>query len=445
MRKYLCFYLIIAVLSLCACSHESTSQDNDQTVEITNSGAWCWFQDPRAIYISDQRKRTYTGWVTKDGNLQIGAYDHITGQTEVVTIKEEWGVDDHNNNSFLILPDNRIMIFYAQHNKARLYSRTTSNPEDISKWDDEITVSNTQNITYSHPVYLSNEKRFYVFWRGESWKPTFSTSIDGITWTVPKIFLQDSGRENPGVRPYLKVVSDGKSEIHFAFTDGHPHVEPENSIYYIKYKNGIFYKADDSVVGSMSDLPIQHHQSDVVYNGKIDKVRSWIWDIAVTEKGNPVIAYTRLPNKTDHRYHYAYWNDNAWVDKELSSGGTWFPQTSFFGDEKEPYYSGGIVIDHENPSIVYLSKQIEGIFEIEKWITSDSGKNWSSSAITKHSKYNNVRPVIPRGHENNVDSILWMNGTYVHYTNYDTRILMFKPPHISARQTAAADVRTSRR
>lgn len=103
------------------------------------------------------------------------------------------------------------------------------------------------------------------------------------------------------------------------------------------------------------------------------------------------------------------------------------------------------MIDHQNPSIVYLSKQIDGVFEIEKWMTSDSGKNWSSFAITKHSKYNNVRPVVPRGHESNVDSVLWMNGKYVHYTSYNTRILMFKSPNISAQQSAAADVPSSRR
>lgn len=332
MRKCLFFGLVIAVLYLCGCSNDSSSPNISPAVEITSSGAWCWFQDPRAIYISEQRKRTYAGWVTNDGKLQIGAYDHVSGITEVVTVKEEWGVNDHNNNSFLVLPDNRIMIFYAQHNGTGLYSRKTTNPEDISKWDDEITIANTQKITYSNPVYLSNENRFYVFWRGESWKPTFSTSIDGVRWSVPKIFLRDSGREDSSVRPYLKVVSDGKSEIHFAFTDGHPGVEPENSIYYIKYKNGLFYKAGGSVVGSMSDLPMQHRDSDLVYNGKISKVRSWVWDIAVTVKGNPVIAYTQLPTTTDHRYHYVYWNGNAWVDTELTAGGKWFPQTSFLED-----------------------------------------------------------------------------------------------------------------
>lgn len=434
MRRKLFFYLTNAICFLCDRTPYLTWQDNNKAVEFTRSGAWCWFQDPRAVYISGQRKRTYAGWVTKDGQLRVGAYDHVTGDTEEITIKEVWGVDDHGNNSFLVLPDNRIMIFYAQHGGRALCSRTTSNPEDISKWDNEITISNTKRITYSHPLYLSDEGLFYVFWRGESWKPTFSTSTDGVVWTAPKILLQDIDREKRNIRPYFKVVSDGKSAIHFAFTDGHPRNTPGNSIYYVKYKNATFYNAADAVVGTMSDLPIQHQNSDIVYDGKIDKVRSWVWDIAVNEYGWPVIAFSRFPDKTDHRYHYAYWNGSAWVDKELTSGGKWFPQTSFFKEEKEPHYSGGIAIDHENPSIVYLSKQIDGVFEIEKWITSDLGKHWSTYAITKYSKYNNIRPVIPRGHESGVDSILWMNGNYVHYTNFETKILMNAPMDISNQQ-----------
>jgi hypothetical protein len=399
--------------------------ENHSIIELADSGAWCWFQDPRAIYVSGQRKRTYAGWVTKDGKLQIGAYDHDSGQTEVATIRDDWGVDDHGNNSFLALPDNRIMIFYAQHNKAGLFSRVTSNPEDIRTWDDETVVSDTERITYSHPAYLSDEKKFYVFWRGESWKPTFSTSDDGETWTSPKILIQDGGRESVGVRPYLKVASNGKSEIHFAFTDGHPAVEPENSIYYAKYRNGIFCKADGAVVGTMDDLPLNPRRGDVVYNGKTHRESSWIWDVAATGEGNPVIVYARFPSAEDHRYRYAHWIGNRWVDVELAPGGRWFPQTPLDEDERERYYSGGIAIDHENPNTVYLSRQIDGIFEIEQWTTHDSGENWTSHAITKNSEYGNVRPVVPRGREASDGTVLWMNGNYVHYTEFDTRIQMF--------------------
>ncbi len=442
MRKCYILSLILATILLCACSPDPTSENiNGTALKFSSDGAWCWFQDPRSVYISGNAKRTYAGWVTKDGKLQVGAYDHSTGKIEKVTIREKWGADDHNANSFLVLPDNRIMIFYTRHDSTGLYSRTTLNPEDIRKWSDEIMVSNTRRITYSHPVYLRDEKRIYLFWRGESRKPTFSTSTDGFAWTAPQILFQDSGRERLNVRPYLKVTSDGLSDIHFAFTDGHPNREPENSIYYIKYKKGIFTKANGTLVGTMSDLPIQHRYSDIVYDGMSSKVRSWVWDISVNETGNPVIAYTRFPEKNDHRYHYAYWDDNTWLDSEITPGGGWFPETPMFAEERETYYSGGMAINQSNPNVVYLSREIDKIFEIERWETRDHGNTWFSCAITSDSKYNNVRPVVPKGRESNVESVLWMQGEYIHFTDYDTKILMLKPHSYSAQKSSAADAR----
>ena len=72
------------------------AQNNTSIATITEDGAWCWFQDPRAVYIEGKFKKTYTGWVTRGGKLQVGAYDHRTGKTEIITLKEKWGADDHN-------------------------------------------------------------------------------------------------------------------------------------------------------------------------------------------------------------------------------------------------------------------------------------------------------------------------------------------------------------
>ena len=180
--------------------------------------------------------------------LQVGAYDHNSGGINYYTLKEEWDVDDHNSNSWLVLPDKRLMACYTRHNKRGLFCRSTSKPEDIRAWEDEVTVTDAL-VTYSQPVHLSDEGRFYIFWRGPSWKPTFAWSTDGRRWSEPRILVQEKGKESENVRPYLKVVSDGKGQIHFAFTDGHPHDETQNSIYYLKYEKGAFYKADGTKVG----------------------------------------------------------------------------------------------------------------------------------------------------------------------------------------------------
>ncbi len=266
------------------------------------------------------------------------------------------------------------------------------------------------------PGYLRKENRFYVFWRGSNWQPTFSTSSDGRKWTEPKTLIQGKG-----ARPYTKIVDDGISSIHFAFTDGHPRKEKKNSLYYLRYKSGHFFKANSSLASTMAALPISPDKADRVYDGGA-KGRAWVWDIALDKDRLPVIAFTRLPSETDHRYCYARWDGEQWLDVQVTRAGKWFPQTPDGKREREPHYSGGMALDHANPSILYVSRPMKGEFEIERWQTTDRGGTWRSQAITRQSNVLNVRPVVPRGHTGRTSAVLWMFGSYKHYTKYKTGI-----------------------
>jgi len=325
-----CCIAVFAATLLSGCH----GQNELNKVTITMDGAWCWFQDPRAVYINGEHERTYAQWMTSEGKLQVGAYGHKSGKIETHTLKENWDRDDHNVGAFLILPDNRLMVFYARHNKTGIFCRTTVNPEDIHNWNEEVAVCMSEFITYAHPVYLSEENRIYVFWRGLTWKPTFATSQDGISWSEPRVLIQDEGKESNKIRPYTKITSDGRSSIHVAFTDGHPAQEKQNSVYYLKYEKDQFFRADGSIIGTMDNLPVQHNQSDVIYDCTVSGILSWVWDIALDEEGYPVVAYTRFPKTTDHRYHYARWDGKEWVDVQLIpvAGGSLKPRK---GKKKE--------------------------------------------------------------------------------------------------------------
>jgi hypothetical protein len=84
------------------------------------------------------------------------------------------------------------------------------------------------------------------------------------------------------------------------------------------------------------------------------------------------------------------------------------------------------VLDHENPSIVYLSRQVNDVFEIERWQTQNGGKDWTSQAITSNSLHNNIRPFAIRNYaESDSIRVLWMNvDRYIHYTDYQSSIKM---------------------
>ena len=413
----------IIVLSLV--SPDITAQPSDP-IQFTSDGAWCWFQDPRAVYISGEHNRTYAQWVTKEGRLQVGLYDHDTKSVELETIKENWDADDHNVGAFIVLEDNRLMLFYARHNKEGLFCRTSTYPENIHFWEEEVEISNTDRITYAHPFFLSEESRFYVFWRGPSWKPTFSTSEDGIQWSTPRILLQDPKNSHNSVRPYTKIVSDGKSTFHVAFTDGHPRNEEENSIYYISYSDGLFKTADGKVIGEMVDIPLNPADADIVYDANSSGIRSWVWDIAVDPSGNPVVAYTRLPSPNHHIYHLAYSDGTVWRDLEVSLAGGWFPETPAGKEEREKHYSGGISLNQENPFIVYLSRPFNGTFEISRAEYKPNQGIWLNQELTSKSKHNNIRPLYARGAAPDREVVLWMSGSYIHWTDFNTGIYLFE-------------------
>lgn len=393
---------------------------------FTPDGAWCWFSDPRAIA---RDGHTYAGWVTEDGSVVIGAWEHKTGRISTSILHAQFERDDHDNPALIFLPDGKLAAFYSLHASGDMRLRVTVSPGDISEWQPERSLGfvapdrGKRGTTYANPVLLADEANaLYVFWRGSDFKPTFAISHDlGKTWSAPRTLLARPGADDTN-RPYLKLCRDRKERIDFVFTDGHPRNEPTNSVYYFRYEKGAFFKADSTRLGELKDLPLDPARCDRVYSG-IGDARAWIWAIAVTPDGQPVIAFTRLPAEYEHRYAVAHWDGKTWCISEICPAGKWFPQTPSGEKEREPHYSGGMSLDHANPFTLYTSRRIEGIFEIERWQSTDVGKTWTSQPVTNHSEHDNVRPFAVCNASAEGPALLWMSSEYyVHYTNFHTTI-----------------------
>lgn len=406
---------------------------------LADTGAWNWCQDPKAVTYIGEHRRTYAGWVSGDGSVIVAMYDHDSGELTTANVHERLERDDHDNPVFLFLNDGRIRTYYSPHGGVSspgavpgLRYRTSRFPEHVDYWHDEqMLQTNTGGRwgwTYPNVVTLADEGecgRTYLFWRGGDGRPAISSSDDeGDTWEKAANLVFSEG-----VRPYLKCVGDGYSRIHFAFTDGHPRHDPTNSLYYCFYERGAFFRADGTHIRDIEDLPIFPRDADRVYDARADSVRAWVWDIALDEYDRPVIAYTNFPETDDHRYRYARWNGESWDDHEICPAGSW---TVDADPEKhtirqELWYSGGIALDHNDPSIVYLSRPVNDVFEIERWRTPDGGATWSHEPVTCNSAADNIRPVVPRGHTADGPDVLWLHGDYIHYEDYETSVRMRAP------------------
>lgn len=427
--RHISILLIIPILS----SFVSTGQ-NSMNV-LTDDGAWCWFSDPRAIMTNSGE--IVTGWVKKDGSVEVAQFDINSKSVQTNILFDQLEVDDHDNPAFVELPSGEIIAMYAWHSTDKgIIFQKTDRSGDIQSFSEPLVMRPgvetllpkfpRETFTYANPFYLSDEKTLYSFGRWIGYKPNWIKSKDGgKTWSDETVIISRTPFD-PNNRPYVKYASDGKSRIHLLFTDGHPRVEPTNSVYHCYYEADAFWRSDGTKICSVDQLPFAPEEATVLYQADSISGRAWIADIGLDSLGTPYVLYTRHPSETDHRYHYAFFDskENSWIDHEICKAGRWFPQTQPDKEEREPHYFGNLTLHPADPTIIFLSRQINERFEIEKRVTSDYGNTWEIFPVTQNSTYDQVRPYIPRNTGiNDPTVVLWMqNQKYIHYTDFNSEI-----------------------
>lgn len=430
------FSLLLYSLSAVATPHTVTDtlRYAEEYDKVTRNGAWCWFSDPRAIYVGDM---IYGGFVDDEGSIWAFRYDPATGRKRQHKVFDKLHYDDHANPSVMALADGRIALFFSAHGGTKdspLYCAVGKRPGRIDEWDVQavdIDMKGKLGVCYSNPVTLSSENnRTYVFFRGRNFKPTYVYSDDTLrTWSAPATIVvndPDYGQEG---RPYMKVATDGKDKIFFAFTDGHPRDRATNSIYFMMYSGGKLRRADGTVISDGLTQPVSPNQTDKVYDATKTYDKAWIWDVAIDSAGNPALVYARFSNRNNvHSYWHARWNGTAWENRKITDAGQWFPrndQNNKNFNETENNYSGGVYLDHNNPNVVYTSRPIGGIYEIERWTLTDTGKSgkWLREEVTAKSGRDNVRPYVVRNYPAGAPHVMWMyNYKYPHFRAYESAL-----------------------
>ncbi|NND34884.1 MAG: hypothetical protein HKN76_20020 [Saprospiraceae bacterium] len=397
---------------------------------LSSDGAWCWFSDPRAVYYKGNREQLYFGHVNSLGDVMIGSRDMVSHKVQSFVLHDTLEVDDHNVPSILVLPSGHLLAFYNEHN-GHVFMRKSTRTEDVTAWDQEQIISqanDTFNYCYTNPARLSDENgRIFLVGRKvgptrsfEHWQHYLRFSNDeGQTWSDELTLLDNQGRQNP---PYLKITTDHRGRIDFLFTDGHPKIGSDVSTYHMYYQGDSFYQTSGDPICPIEKLPIAIKSVNKVYDAVPTQIRSWIWDIALKD-GKPVITYARYHSEHDHIYHYAHWNGDQWEDHEIVNSGSWMPSLWQGDVVREAHYSGGIVLNHADPTEIFLSRNIAGKFEMERRRLLPTGR-WSSTPITENSTVNNVRPYVVDQCPPGQTILLWMHGLYRHYTEFDVEIKM---------------------
>ena len=294
-RRWLLATVAIGIAMTIAFTATATPTERDG--ELVADGSWCWFQDPRAVHHVGAHDRTYVGYVTSRGDIDIISQDNGTAALTHTTLHPRLIADDHAAPGLVVLPNGKIAVFYATHGGDHyMRYRVSTTPENITTFGPERTLNLGGPVTYANPIYLPAEQRLFLFYRGTStpWM-TSTADLTGLTgWTTPRQVITPRATHTAVsalTRPYVKYATNDHDEIAVLFTDGHPQGDTENglptSTYEITYKAGAFWTPAGANLGAgpihIDDLRASH------------PTRSSTTTLAAPHRGSNPPPSTQLP------------------------------------------------------------------------------------------------------------------------------------------------------
>ncbi|MEN8151152.1 MAG: BNR-4 repeat-containing protein, partial [Planctomycetota bacterium] len=422
---------------------------------LMTNGGWCWYQDPRAIVLGDGRVvfnsvagATYGG--IDGGDLYVTTWNPKTNGLQHFELADKFEKNDHAAGALLELPDGRIHAVYGRHVGDRGPRwRTTVEAGAIGSWTEEATFDIGARYSYTNLYRLSAEAgRLYNFSRTRGFNPNCTISDDGgktwkygwrlLSWTKEDLKGDPKFTGIDGCRPYVRYAGNGRDEIHFITTEDHPRAY-DNSIWHGYYKGGKLHDSTGKVVGEpgldgTSDVkPTSFSQA---FAGAPDRV-AWGADLELDAEGRPYCAFSVQVDGAkergkrgkptvgqDHRYWYARFDGEKWHAHEMAYAGTrLYPM--------EDDYTGLVALDPDDPDVAVISTNADPVtgkplisktdglrhWELYRGKTADGGKAWKWTAITRDSKVDNLRPLIP-ANPGGKRVILWCRGDFKSYGNY---------------------------
>jgi hypothetical protein len=389
--------------------------------QIIADGVWTWFSDPRAVYYNGA---TYIMAVDSAGTCRIHKYVHATGVTTSTNLSSVGlEIDDHNNGSLVFLSNGKIVAFYGQHNDSTFRYKVSTNAEDITSWSaEQARGSGEGNYSYPNCFELSQVPgKHWLFTRrwkdgGATRNPSYRTFTDLGTIPSATVSAYTDVFEVSSQRPYWKIASNGVDTLHFAITNGHPN-ETTTSLYhfYMQLVAGVPKYYTSAGVEITAGLPFGTANVTQVYDGS--STECWVSDCAIDGSGYPRILWMRYPGNDGSaiEYYHARWNGSTWTNVKITDDGAGLYSGELF-------YHGGLCFDSQDISKVYLSKPVSSVRQIQKWATTDNGATWSKTAdVTSGGSSKRLRPYSPRNH-NGYMPLIWLDGTYTTYTNYNMAI-----------------------
>ena len=423
-------------------------------ISINDNGAWCWFQDERAVVdpvantllVGSVAAPEGPGGESRGGNIEIAVLDLATGQSTVHVLHRKLEPDDHDAPALLIRPDGRYLAMYAKHKTDNVSRwRISTQPHDASEWGPEQCFDWTEladgcGATYSNLHRLDSESRVYNFVRAINDDPTMMVSEDdGTTWRFGgKLFT----RPKVGyVNGYTRYFGNGTDRIDLITTDHHPR-DFNNSIYHGFIRDNALHDGQGQVVSKplLGSAGINQSSLTTVFQAGTEldgDVLTHGWTVDLRGQGpqlaaiiscrandvNGALEREQVLDVDDHRLLYARFDGTRWQLHPLAAAGP-----ALLPHEQD--YTGLGAVDPYDLDRVYISAPVDprtgdatAHYEIYAGRTRDGGATWEWEAVTANSRVNNLRPIVPPG-DAGVHAVCWFRGTMRSSQAYETEVVV---------------------
>lgn len=331
--------------------------DGDMNLQIVKAGresaASCYWWYPFIIGTRFPYKRIYHAFCDGKGSAGVACVNAFDKRAWKVILKRmlyDGNVDLHNCMSVFRVPsgddEGKLVCAYSEgHNQTTyLHIRISKNPDDITEWEDAISVNAGSLITYSQFHYVNG--KYYIFSRmnfGASWGYTCSNDLRNWSDYHTLITQRDTGNAKY-FYIWLKPISDEPNMLRF-ISYGHP-IYQDTGIRcgVIDFENDLIYNYADmsqplgSLSGNYSNgdfTQLIEHPNENVYG------RQRMFDLAVTNLDELRILYGRqkLGTQTDGNYfvYEASYSDIAAASDKTQAG----TRTTLC-------QSGLVFLDHDN-------------------------------------------------------------------------------------------------
>lgn len=386
-------------------------------------GSYLWYSGPVALHLKDDVcDKTLISMIDNNGNIKVLEHNNKTSKNKIHNIRADYEKNEHAHPALLVLPDKRIMIIYSKHNMKNEFNyKITAKPWDLSELSSEknIMISGNSEIKITYPAPFVFDNSIYIFFRGLNWHPTvFKFTLPDEEGNIEFVDIPKQIVQSTAKRPYVKYLLNG-NKVYMAYTTGHAHSEYPNWIYFSIFDLDDYnlYDIKGNYLADINNMPFEISKNmpdSPLIVDNTNNSRNVIWDIALDNKENPIIAYVRISeNEQKHIYYLAKWDGEKWIQQKLADGGKYFHNIKGV----EETFSAGLSIDKNSPDIIWASLPRKGLFgtkyEIAK-ISVDENLNVTDTKFyTKNSYYNNIRPLSIKDD----DKIVFLFGKYYYYAN----------------------------